>query len=70
LVCFCFHHSVADIEAANRDDGTNAIVESITAKCRAGLDRCAQTNPEGRCCLGKVRAVAKSAEAKPCPSCD
>ncbi|MGH1348784.1 MAG: putative iron-sulfur cluster-binding metallochaperone [Nannocystales bacterium] len=69
-VCYCFDHSVEDVVAAKRADGSNAIVESITAACRAGLDRCEETSPQGRCCLGNVRAVAKAPpQAKTSPSC-
>lgn len=68
LVCYCFEHSVGAVEAAQRDDGSNSIVEAITAACRSGLDRCEETNPQGRCCLGNVRAVAKVPDRSSC--CD
>ena len=67
LVCYCFSHSVADVRAAQRESG-NAIVASITAACRQGQDRCDQTNPQGRCCLANVRAVAGSVRGGE-PSC-
>ncbi len=69
-VCYCFGHSVGDVLAA-RVAGDNEIVQAITMACRRGLDRCEETNPQGRCCLGNVRAVAKVAppgEASP-PCC-
>jgi len=73
LVCYCFEHSVAEVRAATRPDQSNEVVDSIMAKCRAGLDRCEETNPQGRCCLGNVRSVAKgkaSVDPEPCPSCE
>lgn len=56
-VCYCFGHTVAEVIAATRPDGSNAIVEAITDACRRGVDRCDETNPRGRCCLGNVRAL-------------
>jgi hypothetical protein len=58
-VCYCFGHSVADVLDANADDGSNRIVEEITAACRRGLDRCEHENPQGRCCLGNVRQLLR-----------
>lgn len=55
-VCYCFGHTALGIER----DG-EAIEASIRAACKAGLDRCEETNPEGRCCLGEVRRVMKAA---------
>ncbi len=65
LACYCFRHSVADIEADFVQHGRSTIAERITEACRNGLDRCEQTNPQGTCCLGNVRAVAKGAAASP-----
>lgn len=56
LVCYCFDYSVRDVEA----DGPAAI-DDIEVKCREGLDRCEELNPQGRCCLGNVRQVANKA---------
>lgn len=73
LVCYCFEHSVAEVLAASRSDESNEVVDSIMAACRAGLDRCEETNPQGRCCLGNVRAVAKAevgVGSESCPSCE
>jgi hypothetical protein len=64
-VCFCFGHTVADVAAGARADGSNVVVESITDACRRGLGRCAQTNPSGRCCLGEIRALV-NAPARSC----
>ena len=49
LVCYCFDHRAGAIQ----QDG-EAIYASIGAACKAGLDRCEQTNPEGRCCLVEI----------------
>lgn len=62
-VCYCFNHSVAEVIAAGRAGRPNSIVEAITDACRRGLDRCEETNPQGRCCLANVRRVAKATGA-------
>ena len=63
-ICYCFNHTVEEIEAEVAKTGTSRIPDEITEKCRQGLDRCAQTNPQGSCCLGNVRRVLKAAQAK------
>lgn len=67
-VCYCFGHSAADVASATRENGSNRIVDDITKACRQGLDRCEETNPQGRCCLGNVRGVARVAPAN-CGGC-
>ena len=59
LVCFCFEHSVAQIEADVIANGTSRIQASIKAECKAGRDDCERKNPQGRCCLGNVGQVVK-----------
>lgn len=63
-VCYCFNHSAAEIEADVARTGTSHIPDQITEKCRQGLDRCEETNPQGACCLGNVRHTLKEARAK------
>ena len=58
-VCYCFEHSVAEVLDAEREDGSIRVVDEITAACRRGLDRCEETNPQGRCCLGNVRGLVR-----------
>lgn len=67
-VCYCFHHTVEEIEAEVKETGTSRILDSITEKCRQGLDRCEETNPQGACCLGNVRSALKGAQAGLGPS--
>jgi len=61
FVCYCFEHRVADIEDEVARTGTSLVPDRITEKCRQGLDRCAEMNPQGACCLGNVRQVVKAA---------
>lgn len=64
LVCYCFEHTAAEVEAQVAATGTSTLPEEIGAKCKRGLDRCPETNPQGSCCLGNVRAAVKEAQAK------
>ncbi len=63
-VCYCFNHTVEQIVADVAETGTSRIPDEIAQKCRQGLDRCEQTNPQGSCCLGNVRNAIKEAQAK------
>lgn len=56
-VCYCFGYTVADVVAGLGPDGRSAVADTITARCRRGEDRCEETNPQGTCCLGNVRAI-------------
>lgn len=62
-VCYCFDHTVEEIEADVKETGTSRILDSITERCRQGLDRCEETNPQGACCLANVRRALKDAQA-------
>lgn len=63
LVCYCFRHTVRAVQDEADADGRSGITESITRRCRAGEDDCERTNPQGACCLGNVRRVAKQTES-------
>jgi hypothetical protein len=62
-VCYCFEHSVSEVRQEATQPGDSQIVESITDKCRKGEDLCEETNPQGSCCLGNVRAVIRQTRA-------
>ena len=61
-LCYCFDYSAADVTAQVEATGTSNIPDVITDHCRRGEDRCPQTNPQGSCCLGNVRAAVGAAE--------
>ena len=63
-VCYCFNHTVEDIADEVAKTGTSKIPDEITQKCRQGLDRCEETNPQGACCLGNVRQALKAAQTE------
>jgi len=65
LVCYCFGHTAEEIQQdAATEDGPRVIAE-IEAKIRSGLCACETTNPEGVCCLGRAREVARCSSTKP-----
>jgi len=63
-VCYCFGHTVEEIEEEVRKTGSSRLPDDITQKCRQGLEHCEETNPQGSCCLGNVRQVLKTAQAQ------
>ena len=65
-VCYCFGHRVADVLEAQLADGSNPLIAEIGEACRKGLDRCEETNPQGRCCLGNVRGLVRLQDASDC----
>ena len=60
-VCYCFGHSVEDIEKEVKETGTSTIPAAIRDACRKGLDNCKKNNPQGSCCLGNVSRILKAA---------
>lgn len=59
-VCYCFGHTYEQLAEEVTKTGTSRIPDEITAKCRQGLGRCEETNPQGSCCLGNVRRALAS----------
>lgn len=59
LVCYCFGHTVEDIHDQILHTGETDVLDAITTKVKAGLCACEAMNPEGVCCLGRVRAAVK-----------
>lgn len=62
-ICYCFDHTLEEIEGEVAATGSSKVAHQITEKCRQGLDRCEVTNPQGSCCLGNVRRAIKVAHA-------
>ncbi len=61
-VCYCFGHTAESIWDEVARTGNSDVFNQISTKCKEGLDRCPQTNPQGSCCLGNVRAAIKQAQ--------
>jgi len=64
-VCYCFDHTVAAVQEDVARTGRSAIPDSIAEKCRQGLERCAEANPQGVCCLGNLGEIVRAAAAFP-----
>jgi hypothetical protein len=60
LVCYCFRHTVAALEASDAGERA-AILADIIAGTREGQCACELRNPQGRCCLGNVRELLRVA---------
>ncbi len=60
-VCYCFDHTVEEIEQDIARHGTTGIPGSIKAKVQAGACSCEVMNPKGTCCLGDVATAVKRA---------
>lgn len=63
-VCYCFQHTVGEIETQVRATGASTVPADIKAQCALGRDACERNNPQGSCCLGNVARVVKNAQAQ------
>ena len=57
VICYCFGHTVGDIQAELAQGAASTIVERIQAGIQAGQCACDIRNPQGHCCLGNVRVL-------------
>jgi len=57
-VCYCFNHNIEGIELEIQNKGLSSASEDITERLQDGC-WCDTRNPEGRCCLGRVRKLEK-----------
>lgn len=60
LVCYCFFHSLGDIQKSVAEEGKSPIVEDINFGIQQGHCACDWRNPQGNCCLGNVIKVVKA----------
>ena len=60
-VCYCFDHTVGEIEDEIRRTGRSTVVERIKADMNAQGCRCEYVNPLGACCLQSVQAAVADA---------
>jgi len=66
-ICYCFGHTIEEVEEEVRRTGRSSITETVALACRRGEDRCESENPRGACCLGDLRRIAADAAAVPGP---
>jgi hypothetical protein len=60
LVCYCFRH-LSGLLRSGDTAAQAAIIADITDGITQGKCACELRNPQGTCCLGNVRALARSA---------
>lgn len=61
FVCYCFRRTVGDVRATASAERA-AVVDDINAGIQAGQCACDLRNPQGACCLGKVRGLIRQLE--------
>ena len=60
-ICYCFHHTVEQIQDEIRRTGSTRIPDDIRTRIETEGCHCEETNPQGSCCLGVVMRVAAEA---------
>lgn len=63
-VCYCFNHTVEDIDNQIRTTGSSTIFDDIKISIKKFGCNCETMNPQGSCCLGNVRKAIKETELK------
>lgn len=63
-VCYCFGFTRKDIQKEITETGDSTVANRISAEVKAGNCACEVKNPAGKCCLGDVIRIAKSALEK------
>ena len=61
-VCYCFSHTVEEIEEQLKATGQSTVEQEIREKIKAGACDCEIKNPKGSCCLGDVARVTKGVD--------
>ena len=60
-LCYCFNYDRKAIVDDVKEKGKTDIPKIISVHVKAGECRCEETNPSGRCCLGTIHQVVKTA---------
>jgi hypothetical protein len=63
-VCYCFGYTRKDIQKEITETGHSTVANRISAEVKAGNCACEVKNPSGRCCLGDVTRIAKTARER------
>lgn len=63
LVCYCFDHTIEEIDAEVRETGQSTVLDDIKARMKTEC-WCETKNPQGSCCLGTVDKYVKQAMAE------
>ncbi|MEX2581398.1 MAG: mercuric transporter MerT family protein [Verrucomicrobiales bacterium] len=62
-VCYCFHHTVEEIEDDIARTGQTGVLDDIKTRMQEAC-WCETTSPMGSCCLGTVTRFIKAAQAR------
>lgn len=62
-VCYCFDHTIEEIEAEVRATGRSSVLDDIKTRIKTAC-WCETKNPQGVCCLGAVGRYVKRALAE------
>lgn len=62
-VCYCFDHTIEEIEDEVRRTGQSTVLDDIKTRMKAGC-WCETKSPQGACCLGTVSKYVKQALAQ------
>ncbi len=62
-VCYCFHHSVEEIDEDIARTGQTGVIDDIKTRMQKAC-WCETTNPMGACCLSTVTRFVKAAKAR------
>jgi len=62
-VCYCFNHTVEEIEEEVRRTGKTAVLDDIKTRMKEAC-WCETKSPLGSCCLATVTKYVKAAEAR------
>ena len=62
-VCYCFDHTIEEIEAEVRDTGRSSVLDDIKTRMKTAC-WCDTRSPQGVCCLGTVSKYVKQAMAE------
>lgn len=62
-LCYCFDHTLEEIENDIRETGETAVLDDITTRMKEAC-WCETKSPMGSCCLGTVSKYVKAAKAK------
>ncbi len=63
LVCYCFDHTIEEIDAEVQETGQSTVLDDIKARMKTAC-WCETKNPQGSCCLGTVGKYVKQAMAE------
>ena len=62
-VCYCFDHTIEEIEAEVRATGRSSVLDDIKTRMKTAC-WCETKSPQGVCCLGAVGTYVKRAMAE------